>query len=66
MKPARSEPGWRIDTDVVVPVVLPMPHGRIDCSGTVVKIMDELPGFALRLRDIDAVRARLIEIIRSF
>ena len=53
-----------IDADVVVPLLLPDPHGRIDCSGTVVKIMDELPGFALRLHDVDAVRARLIEIIR--
>jgi hypothetical protein len=54
-----------IDEDVVVPVLLPEPHGRIDCIGTVVKILDDLPGFALRLHDVDAVRARLIEIIRS-
>jgi hypothetical protein len=54
-----------IDSEVMVPVLLPDPHGRIECTGTVVKIMDELPGFALRLDDIDAVRARLIEIIRS-
>ena len=54
-----------IDEDVVVPVLLPEPHGRIDCVGTVVKILDDLPGFALRLHDIDAVRARLIEIIRG-
>ena len=54
-----------IDADVVVPLLLPDPHGSIDCSGTVVKTLDELPGFALRLHDVDAVRARLIEIIRS-
>ena len=54
-----------IDSEVVVPVLLPEPFGSIACSGTVVKIMEELPGFAIRLDDIDAVRARLIEIIRT-
>ena len=51
--------------DVSVPVLLPDPHGEIECRGTVVKIFEDPPGFAMRLTEVDAVRARLIEIIRG-
>ena len=54
-----------LDSEVVVPVVLPAPHGQIECRGIVVKLTDDPPTVALRLSEVDQVRGRLIEIIRS-
>jgi Tfp pilus assembly protein PilZ len=54
-----------VGSEVVVPVLLPKPHGQIQCSATVVKLKDSPPRIALLLRDVDQVRARLLEIIRG-
>lgn len=54
-----------IYSEFAVPVFLPAPHGEIDVSGTVVKLFDDPPGFAMRLAEVDAVRARILEILRS-
>ncbi len=54
-----------LDSEVVVRVVLPAPHGQIECRGIVVKLTDDPPMVALRLTEVDQVRGRMIEIIRS-
>ena len=54
-----------LDSEVVVAVLLPEPHGQMECVGTVVKHNDSPPGIALRLDDVDRVRARVLEVIRS-
>ena len=54
-----------LQSDVEVPVLLPEPHTQIVCRGLVVKLFDDPPGFSVHLEDVDAVRARLIEILRS-
>ena len=59
----REEP--EVDSEVMVAVILPPPHGQIECRGTVVKLSQEPPGIALRLAEVDQVRGRLIEIIRG-
>ena len=59
----REEP--ELDSEVVVPLILPPPHGQIECRGTVVKLSQDPPGIALRLTEVDQVRGRLIEIIRA-
>ena len=54
-----------LNSEVVVPLLLPEPNGQIECAGTVVKYNDSPPGIALRLTEVDLVRTRLLEIIRS-
>lgn len=54
-----------LQSDVEVPVLLPEPHGEIVCRGLVVKLFEDPPGFSVHLEDVDAVRARLVEIMRS-
>jgi hypothetical protein len=54
-----------LQSDIEVPVLLPEPHGQIICTGLVVKLFEDPPGFSVHLDDVDAVRARLIEIMRS-
>lgn len=53
-----------IYSEVTVPVHLPPPNGTIECHGQVVKVFEDPEGIAVRLSEVDAVRARLIEIIR--
>ena len=54
-----------LDSEVVVPLILPPPHGQIECRGTVVKLNQDPPGVALRIAEVDQVRGRLIAIIRD-
>lgn len=54
-----------LQSDIEVPVLLPEPHGQIICTGLVVKLFEDPPGFSVHLDDVDAVRARLIEIMRT-
>ena len=51
-----------LDSELRVPVLLPEPHGEIECAGTVVRVNEN--SFALRLTEVDMVRARVLEIIR--
>ncbi len=48
---------------IEVPVLLPEPHGTIQVRGTVVKLFEDPAGIALRLEDVDLVRARIVEIL---
>ena len=59
----REEP--ELDSELVVPLILPPPHGQIECRGTVVKLSQDPPGIVLRLAEGDQVRGALIEIIRA-
>ena len=52
-----------IDEDISVPVHLSEPYGTIDCLGTVVRLFED--GFALRLAEVDPVRERISQILRS-
>ncbi len=52
-----------IESELIVPILLPEPHGTIQCRGSVVKILSDPPRVALRLADTDQVRGRLMEII---
>ncbi len=52
-----------IESELIVPILLPEPHGTIQCRGSVVKIFSDPPRVALRLADTDQVRGRLMEII---
>ncbi len=54
-----------VDSEVTFPLILPPPHGQIECRGTVVKLSQDPPAIALRLAEVDQVRRRLIEIIRG-
>ena len=54
-----------IGTEIMVPVQLPEPHGAIDCRCTVVRQYQDPPEIAVLLIEVDAVRARLLEIIRA-
>ena len=53
-----------VGEEVVVPLVLPPPHGKIECRATVVRIYDDPQGVAVKLIDVDAARARILEILR--
>jgi Tfp pilus assembly protein PilZ len=53
------------DDIVSVTLQLPDPHGSIEVIGVVVSQAPELPGFGMMVEDIDMVRARLLEILRS-
>ena len=52
-----------LDSELSVPILLPEPNGQITCSGTVVMLNDSPPSIALRLHDMELVRARLQEIL---
>ena len=54
-----------VDEEVVVFVCLPDPHGPIECQGHVVKCTETPPTVAVRLVQLDQIRGRLLEIIRS-
>jgi Tfp pilus assembly protein PilZ len=54
-----------VDDVVSVTLQLPEPHGSIEVIGIVVSQAPELPGFGMMIEDIDQVRARLLEILRS-
>ncbi len=53
------------DEVVSVTVLLPEPNSAIECVGTVVTQAPDLPGFGMILEDVDLIRARLLEILRS-
>ncbi len=53
-----------VGTEIVVPMLLPAPHGIIDCRCTVVRQYEDPPAIAVLLTEVDAVRARLLDIIR--
>ncbi len=53
------------DEIVSVTLVLPEPNGVIECVGTVVSQAPDLPGFGMIIEDVDPIRARLLEILRS-
>ena len=46
-------------------MLLPESYGTIDCRCTVVRQYQDPPGIAVLLTEVDAVRARLLEIIRA-
>ena len=52
-----------VGAEIVVPMLLPEPHGTIDCRCTVVRQYKDPPAIAVLLTEVDAVRARLVEII---
>jgi Tfp pilus assembly protein PilZ len=54
-----------IDSEVVVPVRLPDPHGTIRCHGTVVKVNENPPSVAVRLSEVKFVRDRVREILSA-
>lgn len=54
-----------IDEEVRVTFLLPDQNGSIDCPAVVVTHVQEPPGVGLRLREVDAVRTRLLEVIRT-
>ena len=54
-----------LQEEIVVPILLPEPHGQIDCRATVLKLFDDPPGIALRLEEVELVRVRLAEILGS-
>ncbi len=54
-----------IDQEVRVTFSLPDPNGSIDCPALVVTHVEEPAGVGLRLVEVDAVRTRLLEIIRA-
>jgi Tfp pilus assembly protein PilZ len=59
----RTRESPEIDSEVVVPLRLPEPHGSIHCRGTVVKVNEDPPSVAIRLSEVKPVRDRLMEII---
>ena len=61
--PTREAPA--IDSEVVVSILLPDPHGTIRCHGTVVKLKEDPPSVAIRLSEIKPVRDRLLEILST-
>jgi Tfp pilus assembly protein PilZ len=62
----RTREAPEIDSEVVIPVLLPDPHGTIHCHGTVVKRNENPPSVAIRLTEIKPVRDRLMEIIADY
>ncbi len=54
-----------VNSEVTVPLLLPEPAGKIDCLATVVKVNESPPSVALRLHEIDAVRARVLEVLNG-
>jgi Tfp pilus assembly protein PilZ len=52
-----------LNSEIELPIWLPEPHAMIQCRGEVVKLFDDPPGLALRLEDLDLVRARVKEIL---
>ena len=56
---------YEVGAEVVVPMLLPEPYGTIDCRCTVVRQYEDPPAIAVLLTEVDAVRARLLEIIRT-
>ena len=61
----RTREAPAIDSEIMVPVLLPDPHGTIRCHGTVVKVNENPPSVAIRLSEIKFVRDRLQEIISA-
>jgi len=61
----RTREAPEIDSEIVVPVLLPDPHGTIRCHGTVVKLNENPPSVAIRISEIKFVRDRLQEIISA-
>ena len=61
----RTREAPEIDSEIMVPVLLPDPHGTIRCHGTVVKVNENPPSVAIRLSEIKFVRDRLQEIISA-
>ncbi len=53
-----------IDEEVHVTFLLPEQNGSIECQALVVTHVQEPPGVGLRLQEVDAVRTRLLELIR--
>ena len=54
-----------IDEEVRLTFQLPDPNGSIECPALVVSHVQEPPGVGLRLHELDAVRTRLLGIIRT-
>ena len=52
-----------VNSEVTVPLLLPEPNGKIDCLASVVKVNESPSSVALRLHEVDAVRARVLEVL---
>ena len=61
----RTREAPEIDSEIMVPVLLPDPHGTIRCHGTVIKVNESPPSVAIRISEIKFVRDRLQEIISA-
>jgi Tfp pilus assembly protein PilZ len=61
----RTREAPEVDSEIVVPILLPDPHGTIRCHGTVVKVSENPPSVALRLSEIKFVRDRVQEILSA-